>query len=94
MPSSTKDLLYRLLYAALIEIRMDGYETNNRLVYLLADLVHNIPMQLERVDQADTSPEDIMQRLRERARRNGIEEWLDVRLAEEALRDRNRMPSD
>ncbi len=84
MTMTTKSLLHRLLYAALIDIRAEGHDTQNKKVFLLADLVHNLPLQLDRVDRGEQTPEDIMQWLRMRARQTGAEGWLDLRIEEEA----------
>ena len=84
MTMTTKSLLHRLLYAALIEIRTEGHDMQNKTVFVLADLVHNIPLQLDRVDCGETTPEDIMQWLRMRAKQTGADGWLNLRIEEES----------
>jgi hypothetical protein len=82
LPAPTKRVLYQLLYNALIEIRLLGYESNDKVVWVLADLLHNLPLQLDRLDQGDLTVQDIMRELEERAHRHGIERWLHRRLGE------------
>lgn len=82
MATTTKRMLHRLLYFALIDLRLEGHEHSDKLVFLLADLFHNIPLQLERVDRGETSPEEIMQWLQTRAQKNGLGEWLELRTEE------------
>ena len=78
----TKRGLYRLLSTALIEIREKGYASNDKIVFALADLFHNIPGNLYRLEQGEITVQDIMRELEEYARRHGIEGWLDLRLGE------------
>jgi len=78
--ATTKRMLHWLLHYALIELRAYGHESGDQRVFLLADLVHNVPLQLERVDRNETSPDDVMQWLQTRAQRNGIAGWLDLRV--------------
>ncbi len=84
MTKVTKDLLLRLLASALIEIREEGYEMQNKRVFALADLFHNVPGQLERMERGEKTPDEIMQWLQERARYRGIERWLEHRVDAEA----------
>ncbi len=78
----TRRVLHRLLYDALIEIRAKGNASNDKAVFSLADLFHNVPMDLDKLDRGEVSVEDIMHKLEEHARRRGIEGWLDLRLKE------------
>lgn len=78
----TKRGLYRLLSTALIEIREKGYASNDKVVFSLADLFHNIPANLYRLERDEITVQDIMRELEEHARRRGIEGWLDLRLRE------------
>lgn len=78
----TKRGLYRLLSTALIEIREKGYASNDKIVFALADLFHNIPGNLYRLEQGEITVQDVMRELEEHARRRGIEGWLDLRLGE------------
>jgi len=82
MAQTTKQQLYRLLYTALIDLRAEGHNAENRLVFLLADLFHNIPLQLDLVDRGDLAPEDILRWLRSRAHGTPMEDWLNLRVQE------------
>ena len=81
---TTRHLLFRLLASALIEMREEGYEIQNKRVFALADLFHNVPGQLERMERGETTPEEIIKWLQERARYRGIEGWLELRMEAEA----------
>lgn len=82
MAQPTKSQLYRLLYAALLDLRAEGQRAENPVVVLLADLFHNVPLQLHRVDQSDLTPGDILTWLRSRAQGTPMEGWLNLREAE------------
>jgi hypothetical protein len=79
MARISKSQLYRLLYLALIDLRGEGHNAENRLMFLLADLFHNIPLQLDLVDRGDLALEDILRWLRSRARGTPMEAWLNLR---------------
>ncbi len=80
MEHISKAQVYHLLYLALLDLRAEGHNAENRLVFLLADLFHNIPLQLDRVDRGDLAPEDILRWLRIRALGTPMEAWLNLRL--------------
>jgi hypothetical protein len=52
------------------------------LVFLLADLFHNVPLQLDRVDQGDLVPDEILTWLSRRAQGTPMEGWLTLRVPE------------
>ena len=79
----SRETIHRLLYAALIEIRMEAYALQQQHIFLLADLFHNIPLQLERVSQGEGSYEDILAWLQKRAGEKGCKEWLDTTIEAE-----------
>lgn len=75
-------MLYRLLYDTLIELRARGYETGDQSVFMLADLFHNLPLQLDRLNRGELAVQDMLSELDERAQRHGIEGWLELRMSE------------
>lgn len=78
----TKPGLYQLLKDALIEMRAKGYASDDKVVFSLADLFHNVPMELYMLERGEITVREIMRDLEERARRRGIEGWLDLRIGE------------
>jgi hypothetical protein len=87
MAAVTKRMLYELLYMALIDLRFEGHTAQNQLVYLLADLFHNVPLQLDRVDHGDLAPDEVLHWMRQRASGTIMEAWLDQRIPEVAPRE-------
>lgn len=45
--TSAVETVHRLLFRALLEIRSQGHEQNNKLVFHLADLFHNVVLEME-----------------------------------------------
>jgi hypothetical protein len=90
MEHITKQQIYDLLYRALIDLRAEGHATQNQLVFLLADLFHNIPLQLNRVDHGDLAPDDVLAWLRRRAQGTLMEDWLNLRVPDVVAENADR----
>ena len=80
-----ESLLYRLLYIALIDLRMEAHDTQNEEAWRVAHLFHTIPLRLARVADGDGSYTDLLAQPREDAQRLGCVAWLE-RASEEAAR--------
>ena len=78
------EVLYRLLYLALIEIRAEGSTSGNKLLFHMADLYHHVPLQLIQVVQGESTYEDILAALRAQAQQKGVGEWLDTLIEKES----------
>ena len=79
--AATRTVLYRLIYDALIEMRAEATTCNSKMVFHLCDLLHALPLRLERMERGEESAEDIMQWLQTRAARDkGSEQWLEHRI--------------
>jgi hypothetical protein len=79
---SALETVHRLLFRALIEIRAQGYEQNNKLVFHLADLFHNAVLEMEAAAEGRSTYEEVLRQLGQRAKEKGCERWLDAALAE------------
>jgi len=90
MEHMTKQQIYDLLYRALIDLRAEGHATQNQLVFLLADLFHNVPLQLGRVDHGDLAPDDVLGWLHRRAQGTLMEDWLNLRVPEVIVERTNK----
>lgn len=82
MSLPTSALLYRIIHAAMIEIRAEALECDSKLIFHLSDLVHNLPLSLERMERGEVSPEEVMQWLQDRADQKGLAGWLELRTQE------------
>jgi hypothetical protein len=76
------EIVHRLLFRALIEIRAHGYAQKNEVVFHLADLFHNAVLEMENAAEGKTTYEAILQLLEEKAKEKGCERWLSATLAE------------
>lgn len=74
--------VHQLLFRAMLEIRSEGYEHKNKVVFHLADLFHNVVLEMENAAEGRCSYEDVMRVLEERARERGLESWPRHNLAE------------
>lgn len=70
-----KELLYKLLYQIMIEIREEAYLKENKKIYGLSDLVHNIPLILLKVEN-ENDYDAIFKKINDKAESLGIQNWL------------------
>jgi hypothetical protein len=82
-----RELCHRLLYLALIELRAEAHEIKNSKVFHIADLFHNIPLQLEKAAKGELQYEELLVWLENRAIQNGCEEWLNNLIKNEKTKD-------
>jgi hypothetical protein len=75
-------IVHRLLFRALIEIRARGHEHKDELVFHLADLFHNVVLEMEAAAEGRSTYEEALRQLTEKAREKGCERWLELALAE------------
>jgi len=80
--TKSAEVLHRLLYRALIEIREQGRESGNKAVFHLADLFHTTALELGQAAEGKTSHDAVLHELEERAAEKGVERWLRAALAE------------
>jgi hypothetical protein len=73
--------LHRLLFQALLEMRAQGHDQGNKVVFHLADLFHNVVLEMEQAAQGDGSYEEVLHFLEQQAKEKGLTRWLDANLA-------------
>jgi hypothetical protein len=76
------EIVHRLLFRALIEMRAQGHEQKNKLVFHLADLFHNTVLEMENAAEGKTTYEEVLRLLEEKAREKGCDRWLSSTLAQ------------
>lgn len=81
-PLNDDQLVYWLLYLALIEIREDGRADKNKVVYHLADLFHTVPLSMLRATKGEVTHSEILKSIRDHAKDIGCERWLETRIQE------------
>src|SRR6266851_5366450 len=75
-------LIHRLLFRALIEIRAQGHEQKNKLVFHLADLFHNAVLDMEAAAEGRLNYEEVLRHLEEKAKEKNCERWLHSALTQ------------
>ena len=76
--------VHQSLHLALLEIRVGALEESSKKCFHLADLFHNVPLQLQRVAEGDGTYEEVLAWIGERAREKGCEQWVNTVLAQMA----------
>ena len=71
-----KTQLYRFLYMGLLEMREEGYSTENKKIQKICTLLHHLPLELLN-SESETDYEKVMQELYARAASTGLDNWLD-----------------
>lgn len=79
--NSPASAVHRLLFQALLEIREQGHEGHNKVVFHLADLFHNIVLEMEAAARGEQSFESVFQALSSAAQEKGLDRWLSTTLA-------------
>ena len=77
-----KEIILRLLYFALIEIRTACNEDNKKVCLMLSNLMHNIPLQIIRIEKDDGDYQEILDWIRMRCQQMECESWLDNALSQ------------
>jgi hypothetical protein len=76
------ELVHRLLFRALIEMRAQGHEQKNKLVFHLADLFHNAVLDMEAAAEGRLTYDEVLRRLEEKAKEKDCEKWLHAALTQ------------
>ncbi|VAW69559.1 hypothetical protein MNBD_GAMMA10-80 [hydrothermal vent metagenome] len=75
---TSKELLYQIIVFALIDIRAAAYEKkSHKAIFMVADLIHNLPLQLAHANSKNINYDDILKSLKERAKIKKCDTWLD-----------------
>ncbi len=79
---SSQTLVHQLLFQALLEMRQRGHDSGDSAVFHLADLFHNVALQLEQAGTQSESDDydEILAFLKQRAKEKGCDDWLRQQL--------------
>ena len=81
-----RSLIYHLLYFGLTDIRSIE---DSRITTKIADLLHNVPLKLNRAADGGMSVHEILNELREDAKHSGCEKWLESQILRYQQRQSN-----
>jgi hypothetical protein len=76
------ELVHRLLFRALIEMRAEGHEQKNKLVFHLADLFHNTILDMEAAAENKLTYNEVLRLLEEKAKEKNCAKWLQSALTQ------------
>lgn len=71
-----RDFLYFILYMAFVELREKSHEEGDVRTYRIADILHNVPLNL----RSDQDPKEIVNDLRNKAIAKGGQKWFDTKM--------------
>jgi len=80
--TSAAETVHRLLFRALLEIRSQGHEEKNKVVFHLADLFHTVVLEMENAAEGRCTYEDVVKLLEQRAKEKGLDRWLSQEAVE------------
>ena len=76
------EVLHRLLFRALIEMREQGRIEKNKVVFHLADLFHTTVLEMENAAEGKATYEDVLRFLENKAKEKGLSTWVQTTLKE------------
>ena len=79
---SSAEVLHRLLYWALLDIREQAAQRSDPITFGIADLLHNLPSELLLADGCESTYEHLLDELQLQARESGREAWLANTIAQ------------
>ncbi len=72
-----REQLFRLMYIAFVEIRIEAYEKENAKIFHIADIFHTVPLQLERVNKEEITYEEVLSEIRNKSVEKGFDELFE-----------------
>lgn len=77
-PSMTPaESVHRLLFQALVQMRAEGAEHGSKIVYHLANLFHQVVLQMERAAAGEQPYDAVLRFMEEKAAELGLTGWVD-----------------
>jgi len=76
------EIVHRLLFRALIEMRDQGRVQKNKVVFHLADLFHTTVLEMENAAEGKATYEGVFRLLEDKAKEKGLETWVRTTLKE------------
>jgi hypothetical protein len=73
-----KDYLFELLFRAFLDIRIASYAKDSHTCFVLADVFHNVPLQMNSADKGERTYAEIIADIKERCERRQCTFWLDA----------------
>jgi hypothetical protein len=65
------------MYRAFLDIRIAGYSQDSHTCFVLADVFHNVPLQMNQADKGVKSYADIVTWIEEKCEEKKCKTWFD-----------------
>lgn len=72
-----EEYILKLIFRAFLDIRIDSYEKKNYPCFILADVFHNVPINLLRASQGEMSYAAVIAQLRAKCEARNALGWLE-----------------
>lgn len=72
-----KEYILRLMYCAFLDIRIASYSQDSHTCFILADIFHNVPLQMNRAEKEGAGYADIVKWIQKRCEERQCTAWLE-----------------
>jgi hypothetical protein len=72
-----KECILKLMYLAFLDIRAASTSQDIHTCFVLSDVFHNVPLQINRVDKGESHYADILAWIQKRCEERKCTSWLD-----------------
>lgn len=72
-----KEYILELMYRAFLDIRVASYSQDSHTCFVLSDIFHNVPSQMNQADKGKMSYADIVTWIQEKCEARKCTSWLD-----------------
>ena len=72
-----KEHILKLMYRAFLDIRIASDSQDSHTCFVLSDIFHNIPLQINQADKGEKSYADIVTWIQEKCEERNCKSWLD-----------------
>lgn len=77
-----KETILELMYRAFLDIRIASYSQDSRTCFMLSDIFHNVPSQINQADKGKMSYADIITYIQKKCEERKCKFWFDNAMAD------------
>lgn len=74
---SEKEYILKLMYVAFLEIRVASHSQDSHTCFVLSDIFHTVPLQMNQAEKGEKSYADIVLWIRKKCEERKCLPWLD-----------------
>jgi hypothetical protein len=72
-----KEYILKLMYAAFLDMRIASYSQDSHTCFVLSDIFHNVPLQMNQAEKGAMSYADIVLGIQEKCEERKCTSWLE-----------------